>query len=100
MPAKTSRVLVRRLVVIRDVEVVQRKLNFDPALVESQDLKTILSGLASIVHGVGALRTHDGSAHGQKPAKSYKIEPRHARLAVHAAHTLALFIIEAWERPK
>lgn len=81
-------------------KVVAKRLKFDPTLVESQDLKQILGGLFSIVHGVSALRTHDGSAHGQKPARRYKIEPRHARLSVHAAHTLALFVIETWERSK
>jgi hypothetical protein len=28
--------------------------------------------------------------------KAYKITARHARLAVHAAHTMAVFILETW----
>ena len=55
----------------------------------------ILGGLSSIVDGVGALRTHAGSAHG-RGKKGYEIQPRHARLAVYAAHTLVLFALETW----
>ena len=59
---------------------VRKHLGFDPSKVEDQDLQQILSGLISIVEGTGALRTHASSAHGAGK-KTYKIEPRHARLA-------------------
>ncbi|WP_199185565.1 abortive infection family protein [Marinobacter flavimaris] len=39
-------------------------LNFDPKRIEDNDLRKILSGMHSIVDGVGALRTHASSAHG------------------------------------
>ena len=45
--------------------------------------------------GIGALRTHASSAHGAGK-KIYNLQPRHARLAIHAAHTVALFILESW----
>jgi hypothetical protein len=77
--------------------IVRKHLGFDPSTVEDQDLQQILSGLISITEGIGALRTHASSAHGAGK-KSYKIEPRHARLAVHAAHTIALFVLESWQR--
>ena len=77
-------------------KVVRKNLKFDPALVEDEDLKTILGGLAAIVEGLGSLRTHKGSAHGHGK-RSYKIEPRHARLAAHAAFTVATFVMEAWK---
>ncbi|MDP2370675.1 abortive infection family protein, partial [Rhodoferax sp.] len=66
------------------------------------DLRQILSGLSSIAVGVAALRTHKGSAHGHSDAatRNYRLEPRHARLAVHAAHTLAMFVLETWEARK
>jgi hypothetical protein len=66
------------------------------------DLRQILSGLSSIAVGVAALRTHKGSAHGHTDvaARNYRLEPRHARLAVHAAHTLAMFVLETWEARK
>ena len=77
--------------------VVRKDLSFDPGTVEDQDLQVILTGLLAIVDGIGALRTHASSAHGAG-RKQYKLEPRHARLAIHAAHTIALFILESWQR--
>lgn len=79
--------------------VVRKDLGFDPSRVEDRDLQEILSGIIAVVNGIGALRTHASSAHGAGK-KSYKLEPRHARLAVHAAHTVALFIIESWEKKR
>jgi hypothetical protein len=73
---------------------VAKHLGLSPSNVADDDLKRILQGLYSIGDGVAALRTHQGSAHGQSASKSYRIAPRHARLAVHAAHTIALFILE------
>ena len=71
-------------------------LGLNPALVPDDDIRRILSGLASVVDGIGALRTHASSAHGHG-SQGYELGPRQARLAVHAAHTLCLFVIETWE---
>jgi hypothetical protein len=79
--------------------VVRKDLGFDPSEVADRDLQEILSGLLAVVSGVGALRTHASSAHGSG-RKAYKIEPRHARLAAHAAHTIALFILESWDKKR
>lgn len=79
---------------------VANHLGLSPKEVADDDLKRILQGLYSIGDGIAALRTHEGSAHGQSSAKSYRIEPRHARLAVHAAHTMAMFVLETWEARK
>ncbi|MDP1558737.1 MAG: abortive infection family protein [Nitrosomonas sp.] len=79
--------------------VVRKDLGFDPSRVEDQDLQTILTGLLALVDGIGALRTHASSAHGAGK-KPYKLESRHSRLAVHSAHTVALFVLESWERKK
>ena len=73
----------------------RRKL--DPDMVADNDLKTILGGLAATLDGIGSLRTHKGSAHG-RGKKNYKVEPRHARLAAHAAFTMASFIFEVWSK--
>ena len=78
---------------------VQGHLGLDPSQVQDNDLKRVLGGLASIVDGVGALRTHVGSAHGRGP-EPIPIEPRHARLALHAAHTVVTFILETWAARK
>jgi hypothetical protein len=68
----------------------------EPEKMQEDDVRKVLLGLGSIVDGIGALRTHKGSAHGHE--KSYKLKPRHARLTSHAAFTLAVFIIETWEQ--
>ena len=78
-------------------KVVRKDLKLDPAMVDDEDLKIILGGLAATVEGIGSLRTHKGSAHG-RGKKAYKIESRHARLAAHAAFTVASFILEAWSK--
>jgi len=80
-------------------KVVKNDLGLDPSLVEDNDLKRILSGIFSIVDGIGALRTHASSAHGQG-RKIYTIKSRHARLAIHSAHTLALFVLETWDEKR
>ena len=77
--------------------IVRKHLRLDPSSVEDQDLQRILTGLISIVDGIGALRTHASSAHGAGK-KAYKLEARHAHLAIHGAHTVALFILESWEK--
>jgi hypothetical protein len=76
--------------------VVRKDLGFDPSAVEDKDLQVILTGLIAVVEGIGALRTHASSAHGAG-RKQYKLQARHARLAIHGAHTVALFILESWK---
>ena len=67
-----------------------------PAEIEA-DIRQTLSGLTSVAKGIGALRTHAGDAHGRE--KGFRrIDPRIARLALNAASSLALFLIETWER--
>jgi hypothetical protein len=78
---------------------VRKHLGFDPAVIEDRDLQTILGGLLATVEGIGALRTHASSAHGAG-RNWYKLEPRHARLAIHAAHTVTLFALETWQKRK
>ena len=77
--------------------IVRKALGFDPSLIEDADLREILTGLIAVANGIGAFRTHASSAHGSGSTR-YKLEPRHARLAVHAAHTVVLFVIETWEK--
>ncbi|TWI17295.1 abortive infection family protein [Mesorhizobium tianshanense] len=67
-----------------------------PAEVEQDTLK-ILSGLTSVAKGIGALRTHGGDAHSRETGYR-RIDPRIARLAINAASSPALFLIETWER--
>ena len=72
---------------------VSNHVGFDPGSKEDNDVKKVLSGLVSVVTGIGALRTHAGSAHG-RGRKRYKLQPSHARLAIHASHTIIAFLLE------
>ena len=68
-----------------------------PATEVEADVRTILAALGNTVQGIGALRTHAGSAHGRE--KGFRrVDPRIARLAVSSATNIALFIIETWEK--
>ncbi|MGR9363662.1 abortive infection family protein (plasmid) [Rhizobium leguminosarum] len=60
------------------------------------DVRSVLSGLVTSVQGIGSLRTHAGGAHGKE--KGFRrIDPRIAKLAIHSASAIALFIIETWQ---
>lgn len=74
-------------------EVVQSHLdlNSDPTL--AQDQHKILKGLTSIIDGIGAFRSHIGSAHGRGISPP-SIVIAEARLAVNAAHTVVVFVME------
>ena len=61
------------------------------------DVRKVLSGLTTVVEGIGGLRTHGGDAHGRE--RGYRrIDPRIAALSIHAASTVALFLIETWQQ--
>jgi len=63
-------------------------------------IKRLLSNLATITHGVAELRNQYGTGHG-KAAGAKGLGPRHAKLAVGAASTLAVFLAETHnERPR
>lgn len=61
------------------------------------DVRTTLGGLATVIQGIGALRTHAGDAHGRERGYA-RVDARIARLAIHASSTVALFLIETWQR--
>jgi hypothetical protein len=85
---------------IKDLwKIVSKHLGLNTGTLVDQDIIRILSGLSSVIDGIGALRTHVGSAHGHG-RETYTLEPRHSRLAIHAAHALATFVIETWESRK
>ncbi len=59
------------------------------------DVKAVLSGLVTSVQSIGSLRTHVGGAHGKE--KGFRrIDARIAKLAIHSASAVALFLIETW----
>jgi len=59
----------------------------------SRTIKRLLSNLATISQGIAELRNKYGTGHG-KEANSRGLSPRHAKLAVGAASTLAVFLTE------
>lgn len=77
-------------------KIVKADLGLDASVLEERDLQEIVSGIMATVNGIGALRTHTSSAHGAGK-RPYKLKPRHARLAIHAAHTIAAFVLETWD---
>ena len=72
---------------------VQPSLNLNADATLADDQHKILKGISSIIDGIGAFRSHLGSAHGrgQNPPQIVVAE---ARLAVNASHTLVVFIMD------
>lgn len=71
-------------------------LGINPKNLEAKDLKKIASGLSSIVEGTMYLRNKKSGAHGRTETQITEIalRPRHARLVIHSAHTLATYVLE------
>ena len=66
----------------------------------SELIKRLLSNLGTITHGIAELRNKYGTGHG-KVAGTKGLSSRHAKLAVGAASTLAVFLAETHnDRPK
>lgn len=59
-------------------------------------IRSVLQGLAQVVHGTAELRNLYGRGHGRASASS-GITPRHARLVVGAAMTWSDFVVETWQ---
>jgi hypothetical protein len=59
----------------------------------SDDQKKILTGITSIIDGVGAFRSHIGSAHGRGVTPP-QISEYEARLAVNVSHSVVTFIMD------
>lgn len=59
-------------------------------------IRKTLRSLAATVAGLGEMRNFYGSGHGQD-GRAKGLSPRHARLAVGAASTLAMFLFETHE---
>ena len=71
------------------------RTDVDPQIAD--DVRKILGGLATVVEGIGALRTHGGDAHGRERGYA-RMDARIASLAINSASTIALFLIETWQR--
>ena len=84
--------------IIELVKAVRRELELLPESVPdgakaADTIRRLLSNLGTIAQGLGELRNAYGTGHG-RTAQSASLSPRHARLAVGAAATLATFLFE------
>lgn len=80
------------------VKLTSKELELTPADIPDQSrasdtIKRLLSNLGTITQGVSELRNHYGTGHG-KAAGTRGLQSRHAKLAVGAASTLAVFLVE------
>ncbi|MGK7754375.1 MULTISPECIES: abortive infection family protein [unclassified Roseovarius] len=77
-------------------QLVRDDLGINPKNLEAKDLKKIASGLNSIVDGTMYLRNKKSGAHGrtEDQYRETALRPRHARLVIHSAHTLAAYVLE------
>ncbi len=62
----------------------------------AKSIKQVLGSLSSVVQGLAEIRNEYGSGHG-KDGKFKGLQPRHAKLAVGAASTLAIYLLETNE---
>lgn len=60
------------------------------------EIKRILGGLINVGAGIGTLRTRYSSFHG-KGEKQYRLEKRHALLAINSMSTIGLFLIQTYQ---
>jgi len=74
-------------------------LGINPKDLEAKDLKKIASGLNSIVDGTMYMRNKKSGAHGrtEDQLRASALRPRHARLVIHSAHTLAAYVLECMD---
>nr|VFJ67571.1 MAG: Abortive infection C-terminus [Candidatus Kentron sp. FW] len=82
----------------RLVKLTSKELRLTPDDIENEakaaeTIKRLLSNLTTITQGIAELRNEYGTGHG-KAAKTKGLDPRHARLAVGAASTFAVFLVE------
>lgn len=71
-------------------------MNLSPDQHNKSLFKKILGGCSSIADRLGNIRNAYGDAHGQGE-RQIKPAIRHARLAVNAAATLCIFLIETYD---
>jgi hypothetical protein len=77
----------------------QLKLTPDTAGNASETIRVLLMSLGTVAHKLAELRNLHGSGHGKDAAAS-ALEVRHARLAVGAASTLGVFVVETYDIEK
>jgi Abortive infection C-terminus len=76
---------------------VRDSIGANPNSVAGSELESIANGLNSIYEGIRDLRNKKSAAHGRTESQliSDQLQPRQARLAVHASHSLAAYVLES-----
>ena len=74
-----------------------KRMNFAPSQHTEETFKRILGGCHAIVESLGGLRNKISDAHGGGRRKVRPSE-RHAALAVNLAGSMAMFLIETWQK--
>lgn len=77
-----------------------KQLNISQDQHDEQIFKRILGGCSGVVDGIQRLRGKHGDAHGKGRGHTFNLQPRHAMLAVNAAATIALFLVDTFEARK
>ncbi|WP_105619992.1 abortive infection family protein [Vallitalea okinawensis] len=75
---------------------VAKILNMLPQNYQEDSLKQICSGFISIVNGISCIRNDLSDAHGRGKLNNYKVESRHAILAVNSSKTITEFLLASW----
>jgi len=79
------------------VRLVFKKMDLSPEAHADPDIKRVLGGLLNSALGIGVLRTKYSGFHGKSgEQKRKRLSGRHARLAVNAAATVGLFLVETY----
>jgi hypothetical protein len=74
-----------------------RRMSLSPEGHADPDIKRVLGGLLNAAVGLGVLRTKYSGFHGKGAEQRRKrLSERHARLAVNAASTVGLFLVETY----
>jgi len=83
------------------VKITTRELRLTPndipdSTKAAETIKRLLSNLATITQGIAELRNQYGTGHGRDARSAKGLQSRHAKLAVGAASTLAVFMMETY----
>ncbi len=77
-----------------------KELNISQDQHDTKIYKKILGGCSGVVDGLQRLRGKHGDAHGKGQNHKVTLLSRHAMLAVNAAATIALFLVDTFDARK
>ncbi|MBX3296832.1 MAG: abortive infection family protein [Acidobacteria bacterium] len=76
-------------------------LQMNPEKYESQNLKRILTGISSIIHGVSEIRNAQSDSHGKAPSsQTYRVDDRHAIFVVNLSKSVSEYLFLSYIKAK